>query len=128
MSKVVYLAHPVGGDVPGNLKSIERWFLWVVRSFNVAVCVPWYLYVLKLDDELPADRQRGMRDDATILMRCDELWLCGDRVSPGMRAEAEVARQYGMPIKNLLPHAPLVARGEYLDVGAVLDRVETLPK
>lgn len=127
--KVVYLAHAVSGDTKGALASIERWFHWIVRNYDdVAVCVPWHLYVLKLDDMVPDDRQRGMRDDIEILKRCDEIWLCGDRVSAGMRAEIEIARKHRLAVKSLSRCAPWVRRGEYPPVDRVRDLVETLYK
>ncbi|WP_442490305.1 DUF7768 domain-containing protein, partial [Flavonifractor plautii] len=30
-----------------------------------------------------------------MLRLCDELWLCGDRISPGMAGEKEMAERLG---------------------------------
>jgi len=34
-----------------------------------------------------------------MLEKCDELWVCGGRISSGMKAEIELAKQLGIPIR-----------------------------
>jgi hypothetical protein len=93
---VVYMAHPIGGDPEGNLARARRWMRWILDHYPmVAVCVPWLPYVEVLDDYDPEHRDRGVRDDLEILKRCDEVWLVGDRVSPGMEAEKWLAISLG---------------------------------
>ena len=37
-----------------------------------------------------------------MLRLCDELWLCGDRISPGMAGEKEMAeRLAGIPVRSV---------------------------
>lgn len=37
-----------------------------------------------------------------VLAACDEFWLCGERLSAGMRAEKVEAERLGIPIR-LIP-------------------------
>jgi hypothetical protein len=106
--RVVYVAHPVAeytrkdgvlmtlGD---NLRSSKDWLQALVRwNRTYAFCMPWLAYVEACDDTDPEQRERGMLDDVTILLRCDELWLCGPHVSPGMLTEKLAALSMGMPV------------------------------
>jgi len=100
--RVIYLAHPVAGDVKANLASARRWIRWIVDNYtDIAICAPRIPYVESLRDECVQDRLRGTRDDLEILARCDEVWLVGDRVSSGMEAEKTVAMKLGKPILDL---------------------------
>lgn len=36
-----------------------------------------------------------------VLEACDELWLCGDRMSAGMLAELEAAERLGIPVRSI---------------------------
>jgi len=45
-----------------------------------------------LDDAEPTEREIGLRLGHRVLEVCDELWLCGGRVSSGMAREIEEAQ------------------------------------
>ena len=99
--KLVYIAHPVGGDVQNNIKKI----LQICRHIHLADdnCVPFAPYVVSLqylNDAISGEREIGMSADWEYFKRkvMDELWLCGDRISEGMRLEIEQAREYDIPI------------------------------
>lgn len=36
-----------------------------------------------------------------MLGLCEELWLCGDRISAGMEKERELAESLGVPVKQV---------------------------
>jgi len=98
--RLAYLAHPVSGLSQETLRcSIAGWVFDVTEAFpDVAFTVPWLAYVLALDDQNPAHRARGMRDDLQSLSRCDEVWLLGGVISAGMRTEAEHAVSICIPV------------------------------
>ena len=100
--RIIYIAHPIGGDVENNLASLRR----IIRSINanephtVPFC-PYYADVVSLNDNDPAQRARGLRNDMAILSRVgmvDELRLYGDTISEGMRQEIDQAYYMGIPI------------------------------
>lgn len=100
--RIVYIAHPIGGDIENNLASLRR----IIRSINsyethtVPFC-PYYADVVSLNDNDPAQRARGLKNDIEILSRAgmvDELRLYGPTISPGMRLEIETAHYMGIPI------------------------------
>ena len=110
--KIVYIAHPIAGDVEGNLAHLRK----IVRSFNLSPkyatsvpFVPYYMDCVAMDDNVPAERQRGLQNGLAILSRkgmVDELMLTGNRISEGMKQEVFTAFKTGIPVSandNLFP-------------------------
>lgn len=99
--KIVYIAHPISGDIEGNLKKI----LTIVREINITESdvLPFAHYWVDchaLDDTIPEERERGIKNDITLLKAgfINELWLYGDRISNGMKHEIDLARLLSIPI------------------------------
>jgi hypothetical protein len=90
---VLYLAHPVGGDVDGNLARALRWLAWTRRTFDdVTIIAPWIASVLSgEDDSDPAQREAGLVDCEAVVQLCDAIVLVGGRISSGMERERAVA-------------------------------------
>ena len=101
--KLVYLAHPVGGDTLANLSRARRWLTWTYRHFGgVAPIAPWIVDCEGvLDEASPSDRARGLATGMAVLARCDEVWLVGGRVSVGMLMESDAARAAGVRVVDL---------------------------
>jgi len=99
--KIAYIAHPIGGDVKSNLAKIQDVVLKINREEPETVpFAPYYLDCLILDDSVPEDRLRGIKNDHEFFERgfIDELRLYGDTISAGMEAEIELAREYKIPV------------------------------
>lgn len=102
---IAYIAHPIGGHIEANLADLRR----IIRKVNleypqfVPFC-PYYADIVSLDDNVPAERARGIANDIAILRSgiVNELWLTGDRISTGMQAEKELAEQLNIPVKNYI--------------------------
>lgn len=100
---VAYVAHPVGGDVAGNLARAKRWLRWLIRNHrDVAFVLSWLPYCEVLDDSDPAQRARGMEDGEAVMRRCDVIVLVGGRLSTGMEAELLLAQRIGLRCINHL--------------------------
>ena len=95
---VVYIAHPVSGDVETNLAAAARWVRWAAVHMGVAPVAPYIEMCAAMDDSDPEERAIGMRADHAILAKCDEVWLCGDRISEGMIGERDLANDLGIPV------------------------------
>ena len=52
-----------------------------------------------LDDRNPAERALGLYMGHVMLTKCVELWVFGDRVTPGMEREIAKAGERAMPIR-----------------------------
>ena len=98
MTRVVYLASPLSGDVWANLdyaKAAMRHSL----SIGESPFAPHLIYPLVLDDTIPAEREAGMRAGAAFIPLCDALVAYVDRgISRGMASEIEQAKQLGIPV------------------------------
>jgi hypothetical protein len=101
--KIVYIAHPIGGDIEANLTDLRR----IVKKINydcrdIVPFVPYYADVVSMDDNEPWERRRGMQNGMAILMSgaVKEVWLTGDIISTGMKYEWEVALSLKIPVLN----------------------------
>lgn len=103
---VAYIAHPISGDIQGNLDKIRG----IVRSVNLLEpdVVPFAHYWLDchaLDDNNPEERARGIKNDIVLMRRgfIDEVRLYGDKISSGMLAEVKLAQALGIPVRAMTP-------------------------
>lgn len=104
--KVIYIAHPIGGDVVNNLKKITE----IVRTINmqepdVVPFAPYYVDCIALNDDRPNERERGIKNDIALMRKgfIDEVRLYGDRISNGMAAEIELAIELLIPVTPMTP-------------------------
>jgi hypothetical protein len=96
--KFICVASPYAGDVKKNIAFAKQACRYVMEQGH-AFFAPHLLYPQLLDDANPQERQSGIDMGLAILSRCDELWVCGDRISPGMAQEIEQAKTLGIPIQ-----------------------------
>lgn len=103
--KICYIAHPISGNIKANLDDLRR----IVRKINlgeenVVPFCPYYVDIVSLDDNVPAERERCIANDHELFTRVfiDELWLTGDKISSGMEAEIALAAKYNIPVFNFI--------------------------
>jgi hypothetical protein len=100
--KLVYIAHPISGDVKGNIDKV----LAICRDIHLksgSKIIPYAPYIaalLYLDDNNKEERELGFEANRRLFEKggFDELWLCGDRVSKGMREEVEWCIRLNIPV------------------------------
>ncbi|HUU39320.1 MAG TPA: DUF4406 domain-containing protein [Desulfatiglandales bacterium] len=99
--KIVYIAHPIGGDVENNLAKVLK----IVRDININMpdvlpFAPYWIDCHALDDNVPEERNRGIKNDQTLMKAgfINEVWLFGDRISTGMSHEIKLAGELGIPV------------------------------
>lgn len=97
--KIVYIAHPISGDINGNVLKV----LSLCKKYHTAKILPFAPYIVSLqylDDTKKEDRERGIQANIEFFNRkiIDELWVCGDRVSDGMKKEIELAEKLKIPV------------------------------
>lgn len=99
--KVVYICHPISGDIENNIKKVIQ----ICREVNltepdVTPFVPYLSDLYALDDSKPEERERGFKNNFNLLKKgfIDEIWLYGDRISNGMRAEINVCYEFGIKV------------------------------
>ena len=99
-NKLVYIASPYAGDVEANVAFAKAACRYAMEQGCTPVAVH-LLYPQMLDDAIPAEREAGIQMGLRVLKACDEMWLCGDRLSHGMRAELAAAEQMGVPVRRI---------------------------
>lgn len=108
MSKLFYMAHPLGSDYDReqNIARAERWLAFLIHAYpQYAFVAPWVAYA-KILPETTDNRDRGIRDDLNVLRRCDGIVLVGGRMSPGMVSELEEALWKKMDVLDLIHLGP----------------------
>lgn len=98
--KLVYIASPYAGDVEYNTAFAKDACRYAMEQ-GAAPIVPHLFYPQMLDDTVPAEREAGLRMGLRVLEACDELWLCGSRMSAGMQAELAAAERLGIPVRSI---------------------------
>lgn len=103
-NKFVYVCSPYRADTPENIaeneRNAERYCRQAIRSGYIPIA-PHLYFTRFLDDSKEDEREAGLKMGRAILLACSELWLCGDRISTGMKAEIETAKAYGIPIREV---------------------------
>jgi hypothetical protein len=101
--RVIYIAHPLG-DGPERVLNIGRaskWVAWAANQGVAPVCT-WVVLASQWDEKR---REEGLAIDCRLIDVCDEVWLCGPRISPGMHVEASHAAKDGVPTHVLVDPA-----------------------
>ena len=97
--KKVYVCAPLGGNVEKNLKKVKTYTEYALRC-GTAPVVP-HFYAECLDDNDPKDREVGLAAGMSLLWFCDELWLFGDTVTEGMKAELQFCKNLNIRVRKI---------------------------
>lgn len=98
--KLVYIASPYAGDVEGNVAFAKAACRYATAKGYTPVAVH-LMYPRFLDDRVPKEREAGLKMGRRVLAACDEFWLCGEKLSAGMRAEKAEAERLRIPIRQV---------------------------
>lgn len=98
--KVVYVAHPLGmgEDREQNRRNAALWVAWLAEHYGIAPVADWIVLSGVWPESM---RELGLKIDLALIERCDEIWLVGGRVSPGMQIELEEARRLGKTVVDM---------------------------
>ena len=99
-SRMIYICSPYAGNTEENT-AFARQACGYAISQGVVPLAPHLLYPQILNDSIPEERETGIRLAMEILEQCEELWICGDRMSAGMKREAAYAKAKGIPIRRV---------------------------
>lgn len=120
---IVYVAHPIGGDVRRNMELVEERCGEIFRDRPEVIPIAPYLMALKfLDDANPADRLRGVGMNREFFFRkmIDEVWLFGPRISNGMWEEVGWSRGLGIPVVPMSGRLMRELAHRELNVGSII--------
>ncbi|MDR1630077.1 MAG: DUF4406 domain-containing protein [Oscillospiraceae bacterium] len=94
--KLVYIASPCRGDVKRNMRKAAKYTMTAIRRGAVPI-TPHLFYSTVLNDNVPEERDAGMKMGIALLCVCDELWVFGTPTE-GMIAEVEEAIKLKIPV------------------------------
>ncbi len=95
---LVYICSPYSGDVLRNTRKARTFSRFAVRQGAIPV-TPHLLYPQFMDDKIPAERDLGRFFALVLLGKCEQLWVFGNDISPGMAREISQAESKGIPIR-----------------------------
>lgn len=97
MPKMIFVAHPMSGDVEGNTKKV----IDICRSLHSEEFIPVFPSLL-WREYLKGDGKKKLIRAVTLeyFKRgfIDELWLYGPTLTDGMKYEIQLAIKYNIPV------------------------------
>lgn len=100
VNKLVYIASPYAGDVEKNTRFAIDACRYCITQGHTPIA-PHLLFTQMLDDSDPVQRETGLNLGHRLLAKVDEIWVCGDIISPGMASEIAEAAKLGIPIQQV---------------------------
>lgn len=94
----VYVVSRYAGDVAANIQAAIRFCRFVIDQERMPIA-SHLLYPQILNDNDPAERERGLQFGLQLLELCDEVWVFGKQHSAGMIQEIETAARLGIPTR-----------------------------
>ena len=98
-TKKVFICSNYRGDVEANVDNAIHWCKEATNQGYLPIA-PHLYFPQFLNDDIPSERESGIAWGIDILNDCDELWICSENISDGMKREIEYARTQGIPIIN----------------------------
>lgn len=95
---LVYICSPFSGDIEVNTENAKRYCRFAVDS-NAIPLAPHLHYPSFMREDDPDERKLGLFFGIVLLGKCDQLWVFGDTVSAGMKAEMDKANRKNMIIR-----------------------------
>lgn len=97
-TKRVFICSLLSGAIERNMKRAEIYCRFAFDSGFVPVA-PHIYYPRFLDDENKIERAAGQRYGLEEMWRCKQLWVFGERISSGMKAEIDLAKELKIPVR-----------------------------
>lgn len=89
---LVYICSPFSGEVEKNIQNARKFSRYAVEKGRIPV-TPHLLYPQFLNDDDPNDRELGLLFGNVLMDKCKEIWVFGERISPGMKGEIARAKK-----------------------------------
>lgn len=95
--KLVYICSPLRGNVAENMRKANEYSKEEALKGNCPLA-PHCLFTQYLNDDIEYERQLGMDMGKELLLRCDEILVCGNVITEGMREEINTAVENGIKV------------------------------
>ena len=96
---IVYICSPYSkGDVKVNVENAKKYSRFAVDNQYLPI-TPHIYFTQFMDDNVKAERKTAIHMNFVLMSKCSELWVFGEVISKGMKAEIRHARDKGMRIR-----------------------------
>lgn len=95
---VVYICSPYSGDTEKNTANARKYSRFAVDCHYLPI-TPHIYFTQFMDDSIPEERETAIFMNWVLMSKCVELWVFGENISPGMKAEIERAKRKHMKIR-----------------------------
>lgn len=95
---IVYICSPYSGDTERNTANARRYSRFAVDRHYLPI-TPHIYFTQFMDDNIPEERDTAIFMNWVLMSKCVELWVFGEHISPGMKAEIERAKRKHMKIR-----------------------------
>ena len=95
---IVYICSPYAGDTEKNVENAKRYSRFAVDRHYLPV-TPHIYFTQFMDDNIPEERNIAIFMNWVLMSKCTELWVFGNTISSGMKAEIDRAKRKHMRIR-----------------------------
>ena len=106
---LVYICSPYSGDVENNVVNARRYCRFAVDNGYLPQA-PHLFFPQFMDDADETERDLALFMNIVILTKCSELWVFGEKISPGMAMEIRKAEVRCMSIRHFTTECEEVAQ------------------
>lgn len=94
----VYIVSKYAGDIEKNVENAVCYCRYAIRCGKMPIA-SHLLYPAVCRDHIPKERELGMMFGLALLAMCDEVYVFGKDISPGMVQEIQEAKRLGKAIR-----------------------------
>lgn len=95
---IVYICSPYSGEVERNLEMARKYSRFAVDQHCLPI-TPHIYFTQFMNDEIPDERETALFMNLVLMSKCAELWVFGDVISKGMKAEIDRAKRKHLKIR-----------------------------
>ena len=95
---IVYICSPYAGDVEANVSAAQKYSRFAVDKHYLPIA-PHIYFTQFMDDDIPEERDTAIFMNWVLMSKCVELWVFGENISAGMKAEIDRAKRKHMRIR-----------------------------
>ncbi|MBR2912507.1 MAG: DUF4406 domain-containing protein [Oscillospiraceae bacterium] len=95
---IVYICSPYSGNVERNTENARRYSRFAVDQHCLPI-TPHIYFTQFMNDEIPDERETALFMNWVLMSKCAELWVFGDVISKGMKAEIDRAKRRHLKIR-----------------------------
>lgn len=95
---IVYICSPYSGDIESNTENARRYSRFAVDQHCLPI-TPHIYFTQFMNDTIPDERETALFMNLVLMSKCAELWVFGDVISKGMKAEIDRAKRKHMKIR-----------------------------